>query len=120
VPLYGGINQLGPTIPSVEITGTSQQASVNTKYLTNNASLVTITLPASANIGEQVLVRGKGAGGWKLVQNGGQTIHGASDTTTGTGGYLASQTSRDTVTIECTTANTDFLIIAGRGTLTYG
>lgn len=105
------------TNPPVEITGTSQQAVVNTRYIANNASLVTITMPTTANVGDQVLIRGKGAGGWKLAQNSGQTIHGASDTTTGTSGYLQSQTSRDTVSIECTTANTDWTIIGNRGTL---
>lgn len=122
--LYGRVNgssaQLdnAPVNAPVEITGTTQAAAVNTKYYANNAGLVTITLPATAAQGDQVLIRGKGAGGWKLAQNSGQTIHGASDTTTGVGGSLASQARYDCVTVECITANTDFIIINQRGTLT--
>lgn len=104
--------------PVVEVTGTSQSASVNTKYIANNAALVTITLPTTVAQGQQILIRGKGAGGWRLSQNSGQTIHGASDSTTGTGGYIASQSRYDTVALECITANTDFIIISNRGTLT--
>jgi len=105
-------------IPVVEVTTTTQAASVNTKYIANNASTVTITLPTIATQGQQILIRGKGAGGWKLNQNSGQTIHGATDTTTGTGGSIASQSRYDTVALECITANTDFIIISNRGTLT--
>jgi hypothetical protein len=102
----------------VEILSTTQAANVNTKYIANNTSLVTITLPATATQGQQVLIRGKGTGGWKLAQNSGQTIHGSADTTTGTGGSIASQSRYDCVTVECITANTDWIIINNRGTLT--
>lgn len=102
----------------IEITGTTQSAAVNVKYIANNAGVVTITLPTTAIQGDQVLIRGKGAGGWKLAQNASQVIHGATDTTTGTGGSLASQTRYDCVTVECITANTGWIIINKQGTLT--
>lgn len=104
--------------PITEVTGTSQSMAVNNRYIANNAALVTLTLPSNAAVGDQVIVRGKGAGLWKVAQNIGQVIHGATDTTTGTGGSLTAQTRYDCVTLECITANTDFLIINQRGTLT--
>lgn len=107
-----------PRTPAIEITSSPYNLSVNTRYIVNMASLTTLVLPATAAQGDQIMVRGKGAGGWVIAQNSGQTIHGASDTTTGTSGSIGSQTFRDTVTLECTTANTDFTIIGGRGTLT--
>jgi hypothetical protein len=115
---YNGSAWLSLTPPVVEITSTTQAALVNTKYIANNASLVTIILPTTAVIGQQIIVRGKGAGGWKVAQNSGQTIHGATNTTTGTSGYIASQAQYDTVTLECITNNSDFVIVSNTGTLT--
>lgn len=106
------------SIPYVDVTGTTQQIAVNTKYKANNVALITLTLPTSAALGEQVFVRGYGTGGWKVAQNASQVIHGSSDTTTGTGGSLASQTRYDCVTLECVVANNEWLIINQRGTLT--
>ena len=56
--------------------GTTQQAVPNTGYLADNASEVTVTLPASASLaaGDIVQVSGVGAGGWKVAQNDGQSI----------------------------------------------
>lgn len=103
----------------VEVTGTSQAATVNMEYFANNASLVTITLPVSAIMGDKVHIRGKGTGGWKLGQNAGQIIYGATNTTTGTGGSVASSAQYNTVTVECMdSSGTSWIIIASQGTLT--
>lgn len=115
MPIYAP--NLPASLPVVRVTGTSQQMSVNTKYIADNASRVTLTLPATAALGEQVFIRGLGAGGWKIAQNSGQQITGGTATTTGTSGYIQSQTSTDTVALECIVANTTFQIIGPRGTL---
>lgn len=92
-----------------EVTGTSQSMAVGNAYILNNAGLVTATLPSSASVGQLVWVVGKGAGGWKVAQNSGQTIHfGSSNTTTGTGGSLASTNQYDAIQLVCTIANTDW------------
>lgn len=102
-----------------EVTGTSQSAAVDNGYYTNNASLVTVTLPDTAAAGSIVRVAGKGAGGWKVGQNAGETIHFlGTDTTTGTGGSLASTTQYDAVELLCTTANTDWVVISSMGNIT--
>lgn len=94
-----------------EVTGTSQNASVNNSYTCNNVALVTVTLPSTAAVGDIVRIVGKGSGGWKLAQNASQTIYFGSDTTTtGTSGSLASTHRRDCVTVECVTANTDWVV----------
>jgi hypothetical protein len=54
--------------------GTSQQAQANRGYIANNASQVTVTLPSAPSAGSIVRVAGLGAGGWKIVQNSGQSI----------------------------------------------
>ena len=58
----------------VTIDTASAQASSNTGYLANSSSEVALTLPANPSVGDTVNVSGAGAGGWKLVQNAGQSI----------------------------------------------
>ena len=102
-----------------EVTGTTQAAVVNNGYITNNAALVTVTLPASATVGQVIEINGKGAGLWKLAQNSDQTIHfGSIDTTTGTEGYLAATVRYDCVSVRCITDNTDWVVYSSSGTLT--
>lgn len=105
--------------PYVEVTGTSQSMSTNTEYTANNAGLVTLTLPAAANIGDEVTVNGKGAGGWTIAQNASQLIHfGSSVTTTGTGGSLSSTNLWDNVKVKCVTANTTWVVQTAIGNIT--
>ncbi len=99
-----------------EETGTSATMSVNNGYIANNAGLVTLTLPASAAIGDAIQVITKGAGLVEIAQNAGQTIHfGVLDTTTGAGGSIAATNQWDTVEIVCVTANTDFAVVDAVG-----
>ena len=102
-----------------EVTGTSQAMAVNNGYIANNAGLVTLTLPATAAVGDVVRVTGKGAGGWLIAQNSGQTIYfGTSTTTPGVGGSLASTQRRDGVELVCVTANNDWNVLSAQGNLT--
>lgn len=103
-----------------EVTGVSQNMDVNNGYVANNAGLVTLTLPATANIGDSVIVQGKGAGLFKIAQNAGQTIHfGSSDTTTGAGGSLTATNRYDSIELLCITTNTDWAVLTGpQGTFT--
>lgn len=57
-----------------QVVAADSQALSNAGYLINNAGQVTITLPASPNVGDVVRVSGLGAGGWKIAQNAGQWI----------------------------------------------
>lgn len=102
-----------------EVTGTTQSAAVDNGYITNNASLVTVTLPDTATLGSVVRISGSGAGGWKVAQNAGETIHfGNTDTTTGAGGSLASTNRYDAVELVCITADTDWVVISSVGNIT--
>lgn len=102
------------------VTGTSQAAAVNNGYASNNASLVTITLPSTAAVGDTVAITGFGAGGWKLAQNASQVIYfGNVNTTTGTGGYLASSHRMDSISLVCVVANTSWKVINSTGSITY-
>ena len=60
----------------VPTNGTAVQAQIDHGYLLTNSKLVTVTLPASASVGDIVRVSGSGAGGWQVAQNAGQSILG--------------------------------------------
>lgn len=99
-----------------EVTGTSATMSVNTGYIANNAGLVTLTLPASAAVGDVIEIVGKGAGGWRIAQGSGQQVHyGSVSNTSGGSGQVNSTHRRDTVRIVCVTANNEWQVVSGIG-----
>jgi hypothetical protein len=102
-----------------DVTGSTQAMAVNNGYTADSGSLITFTLPSTAAFGTVMAVVGKGTGLWKIAQNSGQTIHmGITNTTTGTGGSLASNFQYDVVYLLCTVANTDFTCVQAIGNLT--
>ena len=54
--------------------GTAVQAQSNTSYLLTNLQSVTLTLPASPNVGDMIEVFEAGSGGWTIAQNSNQSI----------------------------------------------
>lgn len=109
----------GSGLTWTEVTGTSQSAAVNNGYITNNAGLVTVTIPTTAPVGSIVRVAGKGAGGWKIAQNTSEVIHyGSVDTTTGTGGSLASSDTNDAVELLCIVDDTEWMVLSSQGNIT--
>ena len=103
-----------------EITGTTQAMAVNNGYLANNAAPVVLTLPATAALFSAVEVVGKGAGGFKIAQNAGQTViwEETLSTTPGVGGYLESTDDYDKVKLMCTVANTTWTAVGSKGNIT--
>lgn len=92
-----------------------QTAAVNHGYICNKASLLTLTLPTTSAIGDIIEVAGMNIDlGWKIAQNANQVIHfGTSDTTTGTGGSLASTKKYDSIRIVCNIANLEWIVMPG-------
>jgi hypothetical protein len=64
-----GTTQLaaGAQSPPVSISGTTRAAAPNSSYVATSASLTTINLPTTANVGDVVQVNGAGAGGWQVA-----------------------------------------------------
>lgn len=111
-------DSLTPAFAWNEETGTSANMVVNNGYIPNNAGLVTLTLPATAAIGDVVRVSGKGSGGWQIAQNASQTIYfGSMPTTTGVGGSLSSTNDRDSIELVCVTANNDWNVLSSIGNI---
>lgn len=101
------------------VTGTTQTAAASNGYFANNASLVTVTLPATSAVGDTISVAYMGAGGWKLAQPTSNNVtFGSTTTTTGTGGSLASVAAGDVVTVVCRIANTSWTVTSSVGNLT--
>lgn len=95
-------------------------ATVNYAYTINHAtpaSLLTITLPATAAVGDRVEIVGNTAGMWKLVAAAGDTIKLLSSTTSA-GGYLLATTQYDCVEVVCTVADTTWVVCKSMGNLT--
>jgi hypothetical protein len=110
----------GSGLATVNVTGTSQQMAVETQYIADNASLVTLTLPATAALGDTIRILGFGTGGWLVAQNAGQRIHiGTGTSTTGVTGSIASTHDNDNLTLICVTANTTFTALAPQGNITF-
>lgn len=89
----------------------------------DSTSVVTFTLPAVADLGDVIRVVGDKVNGlgWTIAQNAGQYIViGASTTTTGVGGSLASTVNSDCVELVCTTsgASTGWVVASSMGNIT--
>ncbi len=107
----------GGIIWNVETTSVSMVA--GNGYISNSASLLTFTLPSTISVGQIFRVTGENTGGWAIAQNAGQTIRfGASATTTGTGGSLASTDVGDSVELVAI-STTDLRVISSMGNITY-
>lgn len=102
-----------PGFEWTDVTGTTQTMASNNGYVADNSSLVTFTLPSTSNFGDEMKVIGKGAGGWKIVFNTGQTIILGNKECTTTTGNLASTNANDSVYLLCTTANTVWTVSTG-------
>lgn len=101
----------------VTVTGPTSMA-VNEGYIANNAGTVQLTLPSTASVGDAVAVVGKGAGGWQIQQNAGQTIHTLlGDTTTGATGTASYTSQYNILALLCITANTDWVVLHQTGTV---
>jgi hypothetical protein len=94
------------------VTGTSQAMLPNNGYMANNGALVTLTLPATSAVGDEIDVMGIGAGGWKIQAGVGQTIVLGSSTTS-SAGSLASTNAKDSLYMICTVANTQWQVASG-------
>ena len=113
------LDVVGAGTPWTEVTGTSASMAVNNGYIANNAGLVTLTLPTTAALGSAIRVTGKGAGGWRIAQNSGQTIYFGSATTTISTGHLDSTATRDTLELVCVTANNDWNVQFSIGNISF-
>lgn len=107
--------QLTPSVVGFSwntITATSAQMYSDNGYFANNAGLVTLTLPATSVVGDEIAVCGQGAGGWLIAQGAGQQIHiGSVASTLGAGGSVASTNQYDSLRLVCIVASTIWTLV---------
>lgn len=110
--LYNFILSGSSTIADADVTMIA-----NATYVVNSTSRINLTLPNKFTINDEIIILGQGTGGWKILQNAGQTIHGTTSTTTGTGGSISSSARYNSITIRGIVPNTDFTTQCHEGTL---
>lgn len=114
-----GISQV---ITITQVSGSTQtmvdSAPIN-RYILQNSSVCTFTLPASITTGHSFEIIGGGTAGWILAQNSGQSVAlGALTTTPGAGGSLASTQTTDSLILTCTVVNTQLIAHGVQGNIT--
>jgi hypothetical protein len=91
----------------VVVTSASATMLTETIYIANFGSLVTLSLPATSEVGDLISVVGYGAGGWSIAQGAGQQIFiSPNQTTLGATGSLSSSNRYDSLNLICVAANT--------------
>jgi hypothetical protein len=117
---YAAVSSTAAGVTSwVDATGSTQAMTSNVGYYSDNATAVAFTLPTTAAQFEFMVVRGI-QGSWSIAQNSGQSIvFGTATTTTGVGGSLSSTTATDSVTLQCVTANTKWIVAESNGNITF-
>lgn len=107
----------GSGITWTDQTTTPVTIATSNGYITDNAGLVTLNMPANAAVGDTFLIVGKGAGGWLLQMNTGQIANMGSSPTS-SAGSLASTNRYDCAELVCVTANTTFVVRSSIGNIT--
>ncbi len=109
------------TVNIVLVSGTSIamiDTSVTNRYVLQNSSPCTLTLPTTITAGHAFEIVGGGTSGWIISQNSGQTIQlGASTTTSGVSGSLASTLQTDSLILTCNTTDTQLTAYGVQGNI---
>ena len=88
-------------------------------YISNSASQITYTLPATAAVGDTYQVNSINTGGFTSTENALQSIIVGNETTTiASGSITSASTTGDWVEIVCTVANTSFVANVKQGQVT--
>lgn len=103
------------------VTAASASMVAENGYQTNNAGVVTLTLPATASttFGDTIKIMGFGAGGWSIAQLAGQQIIVSSaSSTVGVGGSVASTNRYDAIELVCSSTTGTWRAVSFVGNLT--
>jgi len=96
------------------ITTSPYQMTSVSGYITNSAGLVSLILPLTALVGEEIAVVGQGTGGWRIIQGNNQSIHiGSVSSTVGSSGSVSSTDQYDSVKLVCITQDLEWTLVGG-------
>jgi hypothetical protein len=117
--VQAALDELDDSQRLTEVTAAAANLVPNRGVICDRGTLVTLTLPTVAKVGDEFEVVGKGAGKWLVAQNANQYIRWISSTTTvGVGGSLAATNLYDSIKFYCTTANIGFTVVSAMGNIT--
>jgi hypothetical protein len=101
-----------------DVISSSMAMMPNQGYVSDNAGLVTLSIPISSNFGDEIAVSGKGLGGWIITMGAGQTIA-IGTISTSSGGSVASRSYTDSIRLVCIVPNLQWTTTGGpQGSLT--
>lgn len=99
--------------------GANQALAVNNGYICTTGAALSLSLPATASVGQIVEVSLDGSTSFTITQAAGQSIRlGSVATTTGVGGSLVSTARGDSIRLVCSVANLNWNVISSIGNLT--
>lgn len=100
--------------------GANQTLAVNEGYICTGGGALSLALPATSAVGDEIEVALNGSTSWTITQpNAGSRIRiGTSQTTLGVGGTLASTNQGDSVRLVCVTANATWMVVSSVGNFT--
>lgn len=106
------ISATGGGFGTATIAGTSQAATVNTKYIALNAGQTTLTLPSTFAVGDVIRLVGSTAntGSWVVQAAAGDTMIFVGDTSTGGGTATCSAEAGTSIELVCDVANTSWVV----------
>lgn len=106
----------------INAASTGATIAVQNSYTVTQAGQTSFALPATAAVGDMFLIAGSSGntGGLKITQASGQTIRqNTNASTTGATGNVATAAANTSFWVMCVVANTDFIILASVGTVTF-
>lgn len=107
------INIIAPYYTFTDLSG-SITGAIATSYLNTSASVYNVTLPATAAKNSRIQLKVAGTGLSALVANTGQTIR-FYNSVTSSAGSLTAEAQGAVIEVECTVANTTWLVISSVG-----
>lgn len=102
------------------VKGASGALVVNNGFICTTGAALSFSLPATSAVGDVVALSLDGSTSWTITQAANQQIRlGATQTTLGVGGSLASTSVGDTVTLVCSVANLRWNVVSSFGNITF-
>lgn len=107
------ISATGGGFAVATISGTSQNAAVNTMYIALNAGQTTLTLPATFSVGDTVTLVGSTAntGGWIIQTAAGDTVRVNNSSTSSGGTVTSSAVAGQTIELVADVADTSWVMV---------
>lgn len=94
----------------------SQTLAVNNGYICTGGGALSLALPSTSNVGDQINVVLLGSDSWTITQAAAQQIViGSQQTSAGVAGSLTSTSQGDAVTLICSTTNLIWVVINSMG-----